>query len=120
MLSDWIDSVDDYSKLLKVASLKFDLISIRFLDPREKNLPNFGLLTIEDPETGHTTTIDTRTAFKDTRIKDTRINTFLTSRIIEQNRVFKKYKIDLLEVDIGQSFITHMTQFFHNRTRKQI
>lgn len=110
MLSDWIDDSESYVKLLKIARYKFDFIGIRFLDACEQKLPLYGLIDLEDPETGESVTIDTR--------KDT--DTFLRARQLEQNRLFKKQKIDLLDLSVGKPFVTPLIQFFHHRTRKQI
>lgn len=110
MISDWIDETESYKKLLKIANVKFDLVGIRILDSCEQKIPNFGLLKIKDPETSETTTIDTKT----------NINTFLNRRKIEQEKLFKRQKIDLLDLTIGQPFINKMIKFFHQRTRRQI
>lgn len=110
MLSDWISEQENYSNLLKVASIKFDFVGIRFSDQTEKELPDLGLLEIEDPETGELVTIDTRTSVKN----------YLSSRRIKQERLFKKYKIDLLDLSVGQPFVNKMIEFFHQRIRRQI
>lgn len=112
MLSDWIESGarDDYTKLLKIASIKFDFIGIRFLDLCEQKLPSFGLIDMQDPETGSMCTIDTRS----------KLNVFLKSRKIAQEKLFKKYKIDLLDLTVGKPFANKMIEFFHQRIRRQI
>ena len=116
MLSDWIDKTDSYSKLLKVARLKYDFIGIRFLDKQEKALPQFGLLDIQDPETNQTITINTN-AFG---AKKLNLNRFLQSEQYKQKKDFEKQNIDLFDLEVGKPFITQMIQFFHRRIRKQI
>lgn len=110
MLSDWIDEIESYEKLLKVARFKFDFIGVRLLDQCEHELPSFGMLDLQDPETGELVTIDTRAITK----------TFLHARQLEQNIFFKKQKIDLLDLIAGKSFVNSMVKFFHQRTRKQV
>jgi uncharacterized protein (DUF58 family) len=109
MLSDWIDETDSYTKLLKIARCKYDFISIRFLDKVEKNMPKFGLLEIANSETGQTVVVDTR-----------KINTALHAEQIKQKNLFKKYKIDFLDLTIARPYVNQMVQFFHQRIRRQI
>ena len=111
VISDWIDETDKYSRLLKISKLKFDLVGIRLLDRREEILKKFGLLEIRNPETGGLCTIDTRSQ---------KINTFLSSRQIEQETLFRKQEIDLLDLKVGEPFANKMVQFFHKRIRRQI
>ena len=42
----------DFSSALSVTSRRHDLIAIPIIDPREEDLPDVGLLTLEDAETG--------------------------------------------------------------------
>lgn len=114
MLSDWIENTASYSKILKVVSCEYDFIGIRFLDDCEKNLPDVGLLDIKDMESGKILTIDTR------KQKDNSLRTILSSRLIEQKKLFEKYKIDLLDLSVGQPFINPMINFFKQRTRRQV
>jgi uncharacterized protein (DUF58 family) len=107
MLSDWIGTPQ--TSLLKIARFKFDFIGIRFLDKVEKQFPNVGILKIDDPETGMTRTIDTKT-----------ISKFLRAEELKLTNTFKKYKIDLLDLVSGKPFVNDMIKFFHQRTRRQI
>ncbi len=146
MLSDWIEEIDNYSKILKVAGCEYDFVGIRFLDDREKDLPDVGLLDIQDLESGKTLTINTKISLRPTDyVKTTTIkkafdfakastntsahttkkgqmnlNAFLNARLIEQKKLFEKYRIDLLDLNIGQSFINPMINFFRQRIRRQI
>jgi len=110
LISDWIDELENYSKLLKVASLKYDFIAMRILDKCEKELPKFGLLETQDSETGENVIIDTRQ----------KLNIFLRERLIQQKKTFEKYKIDCLDLNSGEPFINPMIEFFHKRIRRQI
>ena len=115
-ISDWIDNTVKFSKLLKVAGCEYDFIGIRILDQREHEFPDIGLLEIEDPETGQRAVVDTRVRLG--RIPD--LNRFLHGRIFEQKKLFEKYRIDLLDLTAGQSFVRPLVNFFHQRIRRQI
>jgi uncharacterized protein (DUF58 family) len=67
LISDFLG--DDFSRPLRVAARKHDLISITVTDPREEELAPVGLLDLEDAETGDRVLVDasdarTRDAFK--------------------------------------------------------
>ena len=57
LISDFI--ADDFSKPLKVASKKHDLVGISVYDPKEYDFEDIGIVTFEDAETGQLITIDT-------------------------------------------------------------
>jgi len=50
LISDFLD--DGYWKSLKLANRKHDMIGIRIGDPAEVELPDLGLIKVNDPETG--------------------------------------------------------------------
>ncbi|MBY0353865.1 DUF58 domain-containing protein [Candidatus Babeliales bacterium] len=116
MLSDWINNANDYSKLLKVASVEYDFIGMRFQDPCETNFPDIGLLEVHDPETGAIFTLDTRKK----RQEVSPLNLFINKEWRLQKEMFSKYNIDLLDFIIGRPFINPLIRFFHQRIRRQI
>lgn len=112
MLSDWIDDIESYSNILKVVGCEYDLVPIRFLDEKEIEFPDVGLIDMQDFETDEIFTIDTK------KSKD--INLFLSKRYLEQKALFQKNKIDSLDLVIGKSFVTPMINFFRQRIKRQI
>src|SRR6516165_8875515 len=56
LLSDFLD--EDFGQALKRAGRRHDLVAIRIADPGEERLPAFGLLELEDAETGGRVLID--------------------------------------------------------------
>ena len=50
---------EDFSRALTVTSRRHDLIAIRIDDQREETLPNIGIITLEDAETGEQIEINT-------------------------------------------------------------
>lgn len=57
VISDWMD--DDYSKALRIANRKHDIVGIRVHDWFESNLPRIGLVQFEDTETGKSSWVNT-------------------------------------------------------------
>ena len=62
LLSDLINSETDMPKLedaLKIASSKHDIMAVRVYDKRDMELPNVGIIEVEDAETGRRDWLDT-------------------------------------------------------------
>ena len=57
VISDFL--APDYSKPLTVTSRRHDLVAMPVIDPGEERLPNVGLITFEDAETGEQVEINT-------------------------------------------------------------
>src|ERR1700744_5976587 len=60
LISDF--QTPSFSRELSVSSRRHDLIAIPIIDPREEELPDVGLVTLEDAETGEQIEIDTSDA----------------------------------------------------------
>jgi uncharacterized protein (DUF58 family) len=105
------DFIDDHinSSYLSVASRLYDLVAVRCLDPRERDLPSIGFLPIQDKETGQTLFVDLRNQHG--------VHDFLQERIAEQNKLFKQYGVSILDVANNNSFIGDLIKFFRRRMR---
>lgn len=60
ILSDFMDN--DYRDALKIMSQKHDVNGIRIYDPREEDLPNLGVVPLQDPESGSVRWVNTGSA----------------------------------------------------------
>lgn len=58
LISDCMDT--GFERSVKLTAKKHDLTVIRICDPAEDELPNIGLMTLKDPETGQVALINTR------------------------------------------------------------
>jgi len=111
LISDFIAT--DYEKALAAVRGKHDLIAVRISDPRETDLPDAGLITLEDAETGEVVVVDSRSAktrelFR-SRAADARTR---------QDDLLKSLKIDELEVTTGKPYIHELSNFFRMREKK--
>lgn len=105
LISDFIDeSLDTY---LAQAARRYDLIAVRCLDSNEKTFPVAGFITVEDLETGELVELDVR----NNEVKD-----FLAARIDSQNKLFRRYGIDLVDVAPERNdYLAEMVKFFRRR-----
>ena len=57
VLSDFI--AEDYQRTLKITSGRHDVTGIRVYDEREEEIPNLGIVRMQDEETGKSLMVDT-------------------------------------------------------------
>jgi len=122
ILSDWIDDERSYSKFLKVASCKHDLIAVRFLDDCEKSFVDVGLLDVIDHEAGNYVTLNSskKVERKGHLFQKWSLSEFLDARLKEQKKFFDSYKVDILDLSVGHPFVGDIAKFFHKRTKRSI
>jgi uncharacterized protein (DUF58 family) len=52
IISDFLAPVDDWARPVRKLGVRHDVLAIEVVDPRELELPDVGVLTLADPETG--------------------------------------------------------------------
>lgn len=105
LISDFITNLD-FQKPLNIVANHFDLIAIRCIDDLEKKLPQSVFLNLNDIESGRNFTVNMN-AYN---------NLIFQKRIDEQNRLFKKNKVDLIEINVkNKNFVNDIVLFFKNR-----
>ncbi len=112
LVSDFRD--EGFDKALAVAGRRHDLIAVRLGDARERELPPLGLLELEDPETGERVVVNTsrpsfRTAFRQV---DARRREAL-------DRVFRRSRVDVIDIDTGVPYVKPLMRFFQERIRRR-
>jgi uncharacterized protein (DUF58 family) len=111
LISDFISA--DYSRPLRVANRRHDLVAITFTDPREDELPAVGLVHLVDAETGEERLVDTssasvRAAFRERRRRSRE----------ERTRLFRKHRVDCIDVRTDESWLEPLISFFRRRERE--
>jgi len=107
-LSDFQDEA--YDKNLKIASSKHDVTAIRIIDPAEEQLPDIGLVQLQNPETGTIGWVDTSSSIvRATYEKD--YQNFVAN--------FKSYcthsGTDYLDLRVDRSYTKQLLEFFKRR-----
>ncbi len=103
----------DYSHALRVARRRHDLIPIAVSDPRERDMPNVGLLELVDAERGTTVVVDTasprwRQAYREAAARSQ----------AQLDQLFRRLDLDAIRLQTGESFIDPLTRFFRARRRR--
>jgi uncharacterized protein (DUF58 family) len=98
---------------LGVAAKRHDLVVLTINDPSEDDLPNIGLVELEDAETGEILTSDTR----DKNLRD-RYHLYRQQKYEERERLFKMMGIDHIDVKTSEDFSNKLHKFFQVRARR--
>ena len=111
LISDFID--EGYDKILKVVSKKHDLVNIHLEDPREKDLLKGGLIKFRDAETHEIRYLDTSNKNVQKHFKQK-----LKEREFFQNDLFKKSRVDTIQINTSTSYVRPLIDFFKLREKR--
>ena len=103
----------DFSRELSVSGRRHDFIAVHVQDQREEILPNVGIITLEDAETGEQ--IEINTADRTTR---TRFSALAETRRAELNRTLRRNSIDAISLRTGEDYLPALRSFFKQRERR--
>jgi len=110
ILSDFLD--EKYEEALKVAAKKHDLIGVKVYDKMDMQLPEAGLLEVEDAESGSIQWIDTN----DYLVKSNYQQSFF-SFTEHCKTIFLKAGCDLLHIRTDEDYVKILQKFFVGRNR---
>lgn len=103
-----------YERPLSLAASKHDLIPIVLTDPRDAELPDVGLATFEDLETGQSVIVDT----SDARVRAAYASEM--SQIVGRRRqLFTKLGLDTAEVRTNASYVKPLRDLFARRAKRK-
>ena len=111
VVSDFFD--EGYERALRMANRKHDVIAVQIVDPRERDLPNVGLVTLSDPETGRTGLYDTGSRAFRRRFAES-----AAQRDADLEQRFRSSRIDFIRIDTSGSVVDPLVKFFRLRERR--
>lgn len=113
LMSDFQDD-HNYVDALRMAHRKHDLIGVRIFDPMEMELPDIGLVKMQDAETGEIKWIDTGSPAvrKAYLIKQGQQYDYF-------KRSFAKNGVDFMEIRLDQPYTKILHQFFRKRESRK-
>ena len=103
----------DFSRELATTGRRHDFIAIHVQDERERVLPNVGIITLEDAETGEQ--IEVNTADKATR---THFAELAEAKTAELKRILRRNNIDTISLQTGRDYLPGLRAFFKQRERR--
>ncbi|MDE6508215.1 MAG: DUF58 domain-containing protein [Alistipes sp.] len=113
ILSDFLDPAQDRTALedaLKIAGNKHDLVGIRICDPREAELPDVGIVELQDAENGRKVRIDTSSR----AVRDRYAEAWRTrSQAIDE--LLRHHRIDTATISTGGDYVAELLKLFRQR-----
>jgi uncharacterized protein (DUF58 family) len=103
----------DFSHALAVSGRRHDFIAVYVQDQREKALPNIGMITLEDAETGEQIEINTA----DRRIR-TRFADLADEHAEGLSRTLRRNNIDAIVLRTGEDYLPALRSFFKQREHR--
>ena len=111
LISDCMDT--GFEKSLRLTAKKHDLTVIRVSDPAEDELPDLGLMTFRDPETGQVALINTR----DKKLR-ARWRTYRKDQSDYLSGLLRKAGVDMVELSTDGPVVEPLTRLFESRIRR--
>jgi len=108
VLSDFIS--EDYKQTLKIVSGKHDVTGIRVYDKREQEIPNIGVVQMQDEETGELMLVNTTS-------KKVRRNygKFYHDKVAYYKESFTKSGAGVIDCRVDESYVKKLLGYFKRR-----
>ncbi len=111
LISDFMDT--GYEKLLGILNKRHDIIGISISDPREKDMPDIGLVKFEDAETGEVLYLDTGDDLLKKELAEKRSDLLDT-----RSKAFRSIGIDSINISTDKPYMDPLIIFFRMRARR--
>jgi uncharacterized protein (DUF58 family) len=102
-------------RAMRQTNRRHDLIAVQVADPREKELPNVGVLALEDAESGEIIELDTA----DAAVRR-RFNELALDRAKRMVNDFRSEGVDTLELKTDAPYMAALQRFFKTRERRRV
>ncbi len=114
ILSDMLDvdgnGTPRYEDALKVAVNRHDISVIRVHDPRERTIPDVGLVHVKDSETGEGAWINTSSR----KVRNAYSAWFGTVSA-SAAKLFNRYQVDSVDIATDEDYVRGLMNLFHRR-----
>ena len=114
LLSDMMDTDADgaprYEDAIKVAAGRHDLSVIKVFDPRERAIPDIGLVNVKDSETGETAWINTSSP----KVREAYAKAAQDADM-KATKLMRQYQIDSVDISTGSDYVKGLMAFFDRR-----
>jgi uncharacterized protein (DUF58 family) len=101
-------------KPLRLLARKHEVVALQIVDPRERTLPNVGLIEVVDPETGARRLIDSSSR----RVRDAYTDA-ATTRDAFLTAVLGRSQVDRVELSTARPFARDLERYFRMKERRR-
>lgn len=102
-----------FERELGITARRHDLIAVPVIDPREEALPDVGIVTFEDAETGEQVEVNT---------SDASVRSAYAQMIAKQREqlahLFRRKRIDTISLQTDEDYLPQLQAFFRTRERR--
>ena len=114
LLSDLLDvdaqSKPNYEEALKIAVNRHDISVINVYDPRDRSIPDVGLIRVKDAESGKEMWVDTSSRAVRNHYNKWSIGVFDNAR-----QLFNKFKVDCVSISTDQDYVKGLISLFKGK-----
>lgn len=114
LLSDLLDvngqSMPNYEEALKIAVNRHDISVVNIYDPRDRNIPDVGLIRVRDAETGAESWVDTSSKSVRNYYNQWSIGVFDKAK-----QLFNKFKVDCVSIGTDQDYVKGLIALFKGK-----
>ncbi len=111
LVSDFLS--ESFEKALQITNKRHDIVALTVVDPRERSIPDVGLIEFEDAETGENLMVDTSDEeLMGMFVKNTQQD------ILDRTKMFKSMDIDHIDIFTDRSYIEPLVKFFRKRAKQ--
>ncbi|MFC1632317.1 DUF58 domain-containing protein [Candidatus Omnitrophota bacterium] len=111
LISDFF--APDFKRFLSIANQRHDIVAVTITDPREMDLPNVGIVKLNDPETAAEFIIDTGDANFRKKYHQDALN-----RIKDRRTLLRSVNVDSIDLRTDLPYTKELIKFFRSRERK--
>jgi uncharacterized protein (DUF58 family) len=101
-------------RAMRQTNRRHDLIAVHVEDPRERELPNVGIVALEDAETGEIVELDTASPRVRDRFKQQSLER--ARRLVSD---FRSEGVDTLQLQTDSAYMPALQRFFKTRERRR-
>lgn len=109
LISDFLDS-SDYYKSMSIANHKHDVIAVQVYDKREAQMPNVGLIKVQDAERDNVRWIDTSSK----RVRQA-YDRWWYERQLAMTDILTRSNVDLAQIATDEDYVKSLMSLFKRR-----
>jgi uncharacterized protein (DUF58 family) len=106
-------ALESLQRAARPLGMHHDVVALHVSDPHERALPDVGLLTLEDAESGQVIQIDT--GRRRVREKFARLT---AERAQRMKQTLRRANVETVEIDTSKSYVPVLLSFFAGRERR--
>jgi uncharacterized protein (DUF58 family) len=114
LVGDFPTALETLKPKLRASKRRQDLIAVWINDPRDSELPNIGLLTLEDAETGEQVEVNTSNPAVRKHFSD-----LANARHEELRHTLRRTGTDVMELSTAQETMPALLEFFKRRGKNK-